>query len=583
MLKILGRYLWTYSHYVVVGVVVLFGQAMAELNLPSLMGDIVNKGMVAGNTSIIWSSGFKMLGVTFISASCAIASSFFSSRLMMSVGRDIRHDLFGVVENYSLNEYESLGAASLVTRVTNDVVQIQMVVMMGFRFIIFSPIMCVGGLILALGKDTELSYLFVVVIPIITLIIVIVAAKIIPKFTIMQKRIDALNLTMRESLTGIRVIRAFNRQGYEQARFERANRELMDISINVNLTMAMMMPIMMFLMNATTIGIIWFGGVRVAQNSMNIGNMMAFMQYAMQIIMSFLMIAMMFVLVPRAQASAVRVLEALDMKSSINDPDTPIMPSLRGVIEFRDVTFQYAGSESPVLHEVSFKSGPGETTAIIGGTGSGKSTIINLIPRFHDATEGEVLIDGVNVRDMAQAELRSKIGLVPQGAILFSGTISENIRYGKKDATDAEIERAARISQAYDFIVAMPDGFDTMIAQGGTNVSGGQKQRLSIARAVVRNPEIYLFDDSFSALDFKTDAALRKALKGETRQSTVVIVAQRVSSIMDADRIVVLDEGRVVGIGRHNELLNTCEVYYEICSTQLSGEEMRRGGYIDAR
>ena len=594
MTKIL-RFLKPYSLLVILGMAVLFGQALADLNLPNLMSDIVNKGMLQGDLPMIYKTGGKMLLMALAGTACSIVASFFSARLAMGFGRDLRNAVFTKVENYSLHEYEKIGAASLITRTTNDITQIQTVLVMGFRFILYSPIMCIGGIIMALSKDKALAVILVVSLPLLLVIMGGMAALIVPTFMIIQKKIDQLNLTLRESLTGIRVIRAFNRAEYERTRFVAANRSLTDTAIRVNKIMAALMPIMTLIMNGTSLSILWFGGLRVSRMQMQIGDMMAFTQYAMQIMFSVLMVAVMFVMLPRAQASAIRINEVLDMVAEVTDPEFPQEAIAQNVtvelktapisadqdepakiarLEFRDVSFAYPGAEQPVLKAISFESNAGETTAIIGGTGSGKSTLVGLIPRFYDATEGAVLVDGLDTRAMTQAELRAKIGFVPQGAILFSGTVNENIRFGKDDATPGEIEHAARVAQAYDFISEMPEGFETQIAQGGANVSGGQKQRLSIARAVVRKPEIYIFDDSFSALDFKTDAALRAALKGEIAEATVLIVAQRISSVMDADRIIVLDEGKIVGVGAHRELYQTCDIYREICASQLSEEEL---------
>jgi len=569
------RFLKPYTFVVFLGVIILFGQAMADLNLPNLMSDIVNKGMIQGDLPMIYSTGEKMLAMAFASTACSIIASFFAARLALGFGRDVRNAVFNKVEHYSLHEFEKIGAASLITRTTNDITQIQMVLVMGFRFILYSPIMCVGGLIMALSKDRHLAVVLAVSLPLLLVIMMGMASMVVPAFTIMQKKIDRLNLTMRESLTGIRVIRAFNRTDYEKKRFKDANRELTNVAIRVNKIMAGLMPVMTLIMNGTSLAILWFGGLRISRGQMQIGDMMAFTQYAMQIMFSVLMVAVMFVMIPRAQASAIRVNEVLDMPPEVTDPKQPLVPEQKSAfLEFRDVTFSYPGAEVPVLQDISFVSKAGETTAVIGGTGSGKSTLIGLIPRFYDVTAGEVLVDGVDVREMTQEELRKKIGFIPQGAILFSGTVNENIRFGKKDATQEEVEHAAKVAQAYEFVSNMPEGFETEISQGGTNVSGGQKQRLSIARAIVRQPEIYVFDDSFSALDFKTDAALRAALKKEVSNATIIIVAQRISSVMDADRILVLDQGRIVGMGAHRELLQTCEVYREICSSQLSEEEL---------
>ena len=574
MIRIL-RFLKPYYILVILGMAVLFGQAMAELNLPNLMSDIVNKGMIQGDMNMIYSTGVKMLWVALGSTTAAIAASFLAAHLALGFGRDVRNAVFTKVEHFAIHEFESIGTASLITRTTNDIIQVQQVLLMGFRFLLYSPIMCVGGVIMALSKDKPLALILVVAVPVQLIIIIIMASVVLPYFTSMQKKIDNLNLTLRESLTGIRVIRAFNKMEHEKKRFTKANRELTDVSIFVNKAMALLMPVVMLIFNGTSLAIIWFGGLRISRMQSQLGDMMAFMQYAMQIMMSVMMVAMMFVMVPRAQASAKRINEVLDMKDEITDPAHPKAPQAKtAAVEFKNVVFSYPGAENPVLSDISFASSAGETTAIIGGTGSGKSTLVGLIPRFYDVTGGSVTVDGVDVRDMTQQDLRSRIAFVPQGPILFSGTVNENIKFSKKDATQEEIYEAARIAQAFDFVSNMPEGFDSAVAQGGSNVSGGQKQRLSIARAIVRRPEVYVFDDSFSALDFKTDAALRAELKKVTGEATVFIVAQRISSIMDADRIVVLNEGRVVGIGKHRELMDTCSVYREICTSQLTEEEL---------
>jgi ATP-binding cassette subfamily B protein len=463
----------------------------------------------------------------------------------------------------------------MITRTTNDITQVQTVLVMGLRFLVFSPIMMVGGIIMALVKDRHLTLVLLATLPFMMVFMGIVAGVIVPMFGKMQDKLDRVNLVLREGLTGIRVIRAFNRQRSESARFEVANRELTEVSIWVNKVMAVMQPIMLLIMNVTTLAIVWYGGLRVGQNVLQIGDMMAFLQYAMLIMFSIIMVTIMFIMIPRAQASAVRINEVLDLKSEIVDPPLAKHPGdQRGRVEFQDVTFSYPGAEMPAISHISFTTGPGEVTAIIGGTGSGKSTLINLIPRFYDIDSGQILVDGVDIREMTMHDLRGRIGFVPQSPILFSGTIATNIRYGKDDASDEEVTHAAEVSQASEFIVALSDGYDSEVAQGGTNLSGGQKQRLSIARALVRMPGIYILDEAFSALDFKTDARLRAALKKETTASTVIIVAQRVGTVMDSDRIIVLDDGQIVGMGKHRELLDTCQVYREIVSSQLSEEEI---------
>jgi ATP-binding cassette subfamily B protein len=558
-------------------VVFISGQAMAELALPTLMSDVVNNGMMQGDTRYILTYGAYMLLVALASTACSITGSFFSARVALGLGKNLRNMVFTRVENYSLHEFDTLGTASLITRTTNDIVQVQLVLVMMLRFMIFSPIMCIGGIIMAVTRDKGLTVILLVVVPVLIIFIAAMAASVIPYFKIIQKKLDRLNMVLRENLTGIRVIRAFNKLVYEHERFRGANQDLTDISIKVNQTMAVMQPAMMLIMSLTSIAIVWFGGVRIAQGTMQIGDMMAFIQYAMQIMFSFVMVALMFVMIPRAQASAERINEVLEMEPEIVDPEEAklLTGGERGHIRFENVSFRYPGAEAPAISNISFETGPGEITAVIGGTGSGKSTLVNMIPRFYDVSEGRVLVDGADVREISQSALRSRIGFVPQTAVLFTGSVSENIRYGNQEATDEEVRHAAEVAQAADFISEMPEGFDTEIAQGGTNVSGGQKQRLSIARALVRRPEIYIFDDSFSALDFKTDALLRAALKKETGDAAVIIVAQRVSTVMDADRILVLDDGELAGTGRHRDLVKSCQVYREIVSSQLSEEEMK--------
>ncbi|MEO3946023.1 ABC transporter ATP-binding protein [Gorillibacterium sp. CAU 1737] len=573
MLK-LFRNLKPYTTAIVFILVFVLMQSLAELYLPTLMADIVDKGIVQSDNAYIYRIGGYMLAVAFVSMICAVLSTYLSAKVGMGFGRDLRNKVFGHVEKYSLREFDKIGTASLITRTTNDITQVQNITIMIFRMMVMAPMMSIGGMVMALNKDTTLSWIFAVVIPLLGLAIFAIVGTAMPHFKAMQKKVDKINLVVREELTGIRVIRAFNRIDREKKRFTAANADLTGTAIKVNKIMAFMMPVMMIVMNITTIGIIWFGSIRIDEGNMQVGSLMAFLQYAFQIMFSLIMMSMMFVMLPRASASAIRINEVLDMKSDIADPATSKAAATHGHVEFDNVTFSFPGAEQPAVKGISFHAGPGETTAIIGGTGSGKSTIINLIPRFYDIDSGSVKVNGVDVREMSQETLRAKIGYVPQKAMLFTGTITENIRYGKEDATDEEIRHAAEVAQAADFIGEMKEGYESIISQGGTNVSGGQKQRLSIARALVRKPEIYIFDDSFSALDFKTDAKLRAALKGETAEATVLIVAQRVSTVMDADRIIVLDEGEIAGIGTHKELMSTCEVYREIVSSQLSEEEI---------
>jgi ATP-binding cassette subfamily B protein len=574
MLKLL-RFLKPYKLPVAAVLVLLLVQSLAELYLPTLMADIVDTGIVKGDINYILSIGGLMLLVALGSGICLVIASFLSSKAATGFGKDLRSKIFSQVESYSLQEFDKIGTASLITRTTNDITQVQQVLIMSLRMMVAAPIMVIGGLIMAVSKDAQLSLVFVVVIPILAATIYLIASKGVPLFKAMQLKLDNLNLVLRENLTGVRVIRAFNRIDQEKLRFNEANRDLTDTAIKVNKIMALLMPVMMLVMNFTTIAIIWYGGIRVDNGEMHVGDMMAFIQYAMQIMFSLAMVSFMFVMIPRAEASAVRINEVLDTVAEIRDPEEDkSADTKRGFLEFKNVTFSYPGAEQPAVCNITFRVSPGEVTALIGGTGSGKSTLISLIPRFYDIDSGNILVDGVDVREMTQASLRAKIGFVPQRAVLFTGTVAENIRYGKQDATDEEVKRAAETAQATEFISGMQEGFDSVITQDGTNVSGGQKQRLSIARALVRRPEIYIFDDSFSALDFKTDARLRVALKKETVNSTVLLVAQRVSTVMTADRIIVLDKGQIAGIGNHQELLNCCAVYREIVYSQLSEEEL---------
>ncbi|AWB46338.1 multidrug ABC transporter ATP-binding protein [Paenibacillus sp. CAA11] len=574
MLK-LFRLLKPYRIPVLITLVLVFVQALAELYMPTLMSDIVNDGVVKGDTNYIWKIGMFMLLVAVGSMVASILASYFSSKAASGFGKLLRSKVFKHVTNFSLEEFDKIGTASLITRTTNDITQLQQVLVMMLRIMVMAPMMAVGGIIMAMSKDKGLSLIFVVIIPVMAGIIVALASKGLPLFKSIQKKVDKLNLILREGLTGIRVVRSFNRIEHENKRFDEANKDLTDTSIRVNKLFAVMMPAMMILMNFTSLAIVWFGGLRIDNNQMQVGDLMAFIQYAMQIMFSLLMVTMIFIMIPRASASADRINEVLDMVPVINDPDADRLADERhGYLEFEHVTFSYPGAEQPAIKDISFRAQPGEITAIIGGTGAGKSTLVNLIPRFYDVESGAIRINGTDIRELSQAELRKKIGFVPQKAVLFTGTVAENIRYGLEEASDEEVRHAAVIAQADDFISKMSNGYDSLISQGGSNVSGGQKQRLSIARALVRRPEIYIFDDSFSALDFKTDAKLRAALREETKEATLLIVAQRVSTVMDADRIIVMNESEVAGIGTHSELMETCDVYREIVSSQLSEEEI---------
>lgn len=574
-MKKIAKYLKKYSLQIFFVLAFAFGQTMADLNLPNIMSDIVDVGIINGDTNYILKRGGIMLLVALAGGACSVILGLLAAKIAVGVSRDLRYDVFSHVEEFSLSEFNELGTSSLITRSTNDINQIQQVLVMLLRMAVAAPIMFIGALIMAISKDAPLSIIFAVAIPMVLIILGVVSNFSIPLFKSMQVKIDKINRVVREGLMGIRVVRAFNRTEYEESRFNDASKDLTDTAIKVNKIMAFMMPIMMLLFNVISVALIWFGAKRIDIGEMAVGDLMAFIQYSMQVMMSVVMVAMIFVMVPRAEASADRIVEVLETEPVIEDKkDTVKAEAEKGHLQFKNVEFRYPGAEQPVLSNINFEARPGETTAIIGSTGSGKSALINLIPRFYDVESGEILVDGVNIKDMTQHDLRNKIGVVPQKAVLFSGTIADNIRYGKLDATQEEIEHAAEIAQASGFISEMKEGYESEIDQGGNNVSGGQKQRLSIARALVRKPEIYIFDDSFSALDFKTDAKLRNALKDETKDATVIIVAQRVSTVMDADRIIVLDEGKICGIGKHKELLENCKVYKEIVLSQLSEEEI---------
>ena len=574
MLKIYRR-LKPYTLQLLAVVVLVFFQVICDLYLPTVMSDIIDGGIMKENVNYILHEGIYMLLISGAGAASAVLASFLSSKIALGLGRGLRNSVFEHVENFSLNEFDKFGSSTLITRTTNDIVQIQTVTITILMMILRAPIMCIGGVILAYSKDQKLTLLLLASLPFVALIIFLVAKFVVPLFRQVQKKIDRINLVLSENLKGIRVIRAFNREKHEKKRFAEANDDLTNTYIKVNRILALLMPAMMMLMYLLMVGILWFGAVRIDAGEMDLGALVAFLQYAMQIMFALVMMTMMFIMIPRGQAASDRLNEVLETEPSVHDmPDAHAADSERGFIEFDHVSFRYHGAEEPALKDISFRAKPGETTAIIGGTGSGKSTLVNLIPRFYDVESGRVLVDGVDVREIPQEQLRAKIGFVPQKAVLFTGSVADNLRYGREDAGEGELSHAARVAQADGFISEMNEGFDTMLSEGGLNLSGGQKQRLAIARAIVRRPEIYVFDDSFSALDFKTDAKLRAALQKETGDATVIIVAQRVGSVMNADRIVVLDDGTVAGVGTHRELLEKCEIYREIVSSQLSQEEM---------
>jgi ATP-binding cassette, subfamily B, multidrug efflux pump len=575
MTKLLPRFLRPYRLPLTIVLILVAVQAIANLYLPSLNADIINNGVVKGNTGYIVSTGAYMLLITLALGVCSIIAVYFGAMTAMSFGRDVRSAIFRKVMDFSQKETNTFGTPTLITRNTNDVQQVQMVLVMAFNIMIMAPIMCVGGIIMALREDVPLSGLLVVIIPLVVGMIAIVAIRALPMFRSVQKKTDRINQVMRETLSGARVIRAFVRTEHEERRFDDANADLTTTQLRVNRLFAMMIPFLFGVMNLSTVAIVWFGGLRVDSGGMQIGNLSAFLQYVMLVLFSVMMASLMFVMVPRAAAAAERIQAVLDTEPDLCDPDEPVeIADPRGVVEFDNVEFRYPGAEDAVLCGISFTARPGQTTAIVGGTGSGKSTLANLIPRFYDVTSGSVKIDGVDVRQLRLENLWSLIGVVPQKAFLFSGTVATNLRYGNESADNDDLWHALTIAQAKDFVTEMDGGLDAEIDQGGTNVSGGQRQRLAIARAITKKPKVYIFDDSFSALDFQTDQRLRAALHRETLDATVVIVAQRVGTIMRADQIVVLDSGSVVGIGTHDELMKSCETYQEIVYSQLTREEV---------
>ncbi|WP_433212751.1 ABC transporter ATP-binding protein [Microtetraspora malaysiensis] len=574
LLRLLRVQLRPYGKEITLVVLFQFVQTLATLYLPTLNADIIDDGVVEGDTGTIMRIGLVMLGVTLIQIACSIVAVYYGARTSMALGRDLRAAIFRRVQDFSAQEVNKFGSPSLITRTTNDVQQVQLLVLMTFTMMVAAPIMCVGGIVLALRQDAALSSLLLVVLPVMIVIVGVIVMLMRPLFRTMQERIDRINQVLREQITGIRVIRAFVRDQHERERFGVANGQLTDVSLRVGRLMALMFPTVMLVVNLSSVAVVWFGGHRIADGAMQVGALTAVISYLMQILMSVMMAMFMFMMIPRAEVCAERIKEVLDTEPTVHPPSSPVTPERRlGELELRSVGFRYPGAEEPVLSDVSLVARPGRTTAIIGSTGSGKTTLLNLIPRLFDATAGEVLVDGVDVRDLDPAVLARSVGLVPQSPYLFSGTVASNLRYGRPDATDEELWEALEVAQAREFVEAMPGGLEEPISQGGTNVSGGQRQRLAIARTLVHRPEIYLFDDSFSALDYATDARLRAALAEQITDATMVIVAQRVNTIRDADRILVLDEGRVVGSGDHAELMTTCPTYREIVLSQLTEQE----------
>lgn len=574
----LVKYLKSYRGIILCAVALLFLQANCDLALPDYMADIVNTGVMSGRLNFILKTGGIMLLITLLGTAASVIVGYLASITSAGVAHDLRSDLFKRVENFSNTEFDKFSTASLITRTTNDITQIQTVLVMMIRLVIYAPILGVGGVIKAISSSASMSWIIGVAVICLIGTIMVLFSLAMPKFKIIQDLVDRLNLVTRENIEGMLVIRAFNTQKFEINRFDKANQDLTATNLYVNRVMALMMPVMMVILNLVSVIIVWVGAKQVSAFHMNIGDMMAYMQYAMQIIMAFLMMSMMFIMFPRAAVSAERIAEVLETQASILDPMKPdaFKEDFQPKIEFRNVSFRYPGGQDNVLHRINFCARPGETTAIIGSTGSGKSTLVNLVMRFYDVTSGEILINGQDIRTVTRHTLRDKIGYVPQKSVLFAGSIKSNLTYADKNATMENLEKASAIAQATEFIISKEEGFDAGIAQGGTNVSGGQKQRLSIARALVKNAPIYIFDDCFSALDLKTDRNLRAALKKETGSSTILLIAQRISTIMHADQIIVLDNGHIVGLGKHSELLRNCEVYQEIAYTQLSEEELAR-------
>ncbi|MGW2258599.1 ABC transporter ATP-binding protein [Streptomyces sp. NPDC004749] len=574
LLRLLRAHLAPYKRPIALLVVLQLLQTCATLYLPTLNADIIDQGVVKGDSGYILEFGAIMIAVSLVQVLCNIGAVYYGARTASALGRDVRAAVFERVQSFSAREVGHFGAPSLITRTTNDVQQVQMLVLMSFTLMVSAPIMCVGGVVMALGQDVPLSAVLLAVVPLLGISVSLIVKKMRPLFRTMQTRLDTVNRILREQITGNRVIRAFVRDEYEKGRFGEANAELTDVALSTGRLMALMFPTVMTVVNLSSVAVVWFGAHRIESGGMEIGALTAFLAYLMQIVMAVMMATFMFMMVPRAEVCAERIEEVLDTSSSVVPPRNPVRELRRhGHLEIRGAEFRFPGAEEPVLRDISLVARPGETTAVIGSTGSGKSTLLGLVPRLFDATEGDVLVDGQDVRELDPALLAKTVSLVPQKPYLFSGTVATNLRYGNPDATDEELWHALQVAQAREFVASLEGGLNAPIAQGGTNVSGGQRQRLAIARTLVQRPEIYLFDDSFSALDYATDAALRAALARETSEATVVIVAQRVSTIRDADRIVVLDEGRVVGTGRHQELMAENETYREIVLSQLTEAE----------
>lgn len=575
VIAILRRFLRPYRKAIAIVVVLLFISALGNLYLPTLNAEIIDRGVVTGDIATIVRLGVVMLVVTLGLGVASVVTVYFSSRTAMAFGRDVRTALFTRVQSFSLTEMEHFGTPSLITRNTNDVQQVQMLVFMGMTMLVMAPLTAIGGVVMALQQNVRLSGLLLVIVPLMAVVIGLLMVRTVPLFRSMQGKIDRINEVMREKLAGVRVIRAFVRTHSEEERFAEANADLTETTLRVTRLFALMMPLLMLIMNGSSVAVIWFGAGLVNSGAMQIGQLTAFLQYIMQILFSVMIAVMMFVMIPRAAASAERIGAVLDTEPDIADPATPVdLPApVRGEVSFDQVGFCYPGAEDPVLCDLSLTLHPGQTTAVVGGTGAGKTTLLNLIPRLYDVTSGTVRLDGVDVRDLRQSDVWSQLAMVPQKAFLFSGTVAENVRYGNPDATDAQVWAALETAQAADFVRMMPDGIESTIEQGGANVSGGQRQRLAIARALVRRAPVYLFDDSFSALDYATDARLRQALRREVREACVVIVAQRVATIVNADQIVVLDDGRAVGMGTHDELLASCPTYQEIVASQLTAAD----------